>query len=75
MIGLCIFCFKFADDPAPWVAGNPGHGCTYGLGHEYPKTEKPTQPARKVDRQLCTKCGLHPKNPASSTNGCAHEYL
>ena len=72
MIAICIFCLKLPSDPTPWVRDNPGKGCTYGLEHEYP--EEPTKQPKKVDKKLCTKCGLHPKNPASSTNGCEHLY-
>lgn len=76
MIRLCIHCLKHEGDPRPWVVANPGNGCTYGLGHEFPEVEKPKPPpAKKADKQLCLKCGLHPKNPASATNGCAHGYL
>jgi hypothetical protein len=73
---VCIFCFKSPSNPTPWCPTNPGNGCTYGLGHEYPlnESEKPKQPPKKPDKQLCLKCGLHAKNPASATNGCSHEY-
>ncbi len=73
-MNLCIYCMKHEGDQTPWVKDNPGNGCTYGLGHEYPEPVKPKQQAKKVDKQLCTKCGLHQRNPASATNGCAHEY-
>lgn len=73
---LCIFCLKDQANPIPWCPDNPGNGCTYGLGHEFPLGEeaKPKQSGKKPDKQLCTKCGLHAKNPASATNGCVHEY-
>jgi hypothetical protein len=74
--GVCIFCRKRPDvDATPWVPGNPGAGCTYGLGHEVfrPIVKVAPQP-RKPDAKLCSKCGLHPKNPASATNGCEHIY-
>ncbi len=32
------------------------------------------QSCKPKDKKLCTKCGLHPKNPMFSTNGCAHEF-
>ncbi len=35
--------------------------------------EKPVQ-QKKPDKKLCKKCGLHPKNPVSVTNGCEHDY-
>jgi hypothetical protein len=75
---LCIHCLKHEGNKTPWCPDNPGHGCTYGLGHEYAssktsETAKPKQIAKR-DKQLCTKCGLHAKNPASASSGCAHEY-
>jgi hypothetical protein len=72
---ICIFCLKSPSDPTPWCRDNPGAGCTYGLGHEYPvaEIEKPKF-EKKPDKKLCVKCGLHLKNPASATNGCSHEY-
>jgi hypothetical protein len=73
-MSLCIHCMKNEGDLTPWCKDNPGLGCTYGLGHEYLEPIKPKQQAKKADKQLCTKCGLHLRNPASATNGCAHEY-
>jgi len=61
---VCIFCLAHRDR---------GTACTYGMAHEYPAGPAPKQ-APKRDTQRCTKCGLHPKNPASATNGCEHEY-
>jgi len=73
---ICIFCLRHESDPRPWCPENPGLGCTYALAHEYEPGEeaKPKQPERRLDKELCVRCGLHPKNPASATNGCAHEY-
>lgn len=72
---LCIFCIRPEGDPRSWVPSNPGKGCTYGLAHEFPPSEeKQPQQAKVRDAKLCVKCGLHPKNPTSSTNGCEHEY-
>jgi hypothetical protein len=73
--GWCIFCLRHRSDPTPHCPNNPGQGCTYGLGHEYGPSldDKPKQVAR-VDKKLCTKCGLHQKNPASASSDCAHEY-
>lgn len=85
----CIHCFKAESNKTPWCPDNPGLGCQYGLGHEYPcavcgnllcKTHvpgeeaKPKQAPKKPDKKLCTKCGLHVKNPAAATNGCEHDY-
>ena len=73
---ICIFCFRSAGAARPWCSENPGNGCTYGLGHEFPPgpADKPKATPRKVDRQLCTLCGVHAKNPASEASTCAHEY-
>jgi hypothetical protein len=62
----CIFCFK-AKSAAPAA-------CFYGMHHEFPEPEVKQQPVKLKDAKLCAKCGLHPRNPASATNGCAHEY-
>lgn len=72
---LCVFCLKSERDKTPWCASNPGLGCTYGLGHDYGDLAplKPVSKQPKRPSGLCTK-GLHPKNPASKTNGCEHSY-
>jgi len=64
-VSVCIFCLTHSSRDIAW--------CSYGMKHEYPELEKPKQVA-KLDRGLCTKCGLHAKNPASQKNGCDHEY-
>lgn len=71
--GLCIFCFEYPGSP-PWVVGNPGAGCTYGLFHEYETPVVQALAVRVRDKALCLTCGLHPKNPAASKNGCQHQY-
>lgn len=71
---ICIHCLKHRGDLSPWCKDNPGQGCTYGLGHEYPAPEKPKPQSKKVDKNICTKCGLHRKNPSSTASDCAHEY-
>lgn len=66
---VCIFCLRHRGDiPDPGA-----QTCTYSLGHEFPPRARPKQ-ASKVDASLCARCGLHPKNPAGMTNGCAHTY-
>jgi len=85
---FCIFCLRTEGDRTPWCPDNPGDGCTYGHGHEFPcavcggllckvhvpgQEDKPKQP-RKIDKNRCLKCDLNIKNPLSPTNGCAHEY-
>jgi hypothetical protein len=67
--------------------GLPNLGCTYGGAHEFPcgvcghlmckvhvpGVEKPKQ-QKKIDKQVCTKCSLHARNPASASSECKHEY-
>lgn len=71
----CMFCFKTRSNIPDLKAKN----CSYGLGHEFLEEieEKilPPKQEKKVDSKLCTKCGLHPKNPLSSQNNCQHNYL
>ena len=63
----CVFCFKHREDAAP--------ACSYGLGHEFPKGEEArVRQEKRPDAKLCVRCGLHPRNPLSSTNGCEHAY-
>lgn len=77
---ICVFCFQGSTNPKPWCPDNPGEGCTYGMHHEFPgsefapKKQKALQPVKKADKQVCTKCGVHAKNPASQTSECSHEY-
>lgn len=63
--GYCIFCFEHRSTPTKT--------CSYGCPHEFWPEPLPKQ-TKKRDVQRCTQCGLHPKNPASSTNGCDHLY-
>jgi len=73
-MSVCIFCHHDPSYTDPYCATNPGHGCTYGFHHEYENAmvaQKPPQ-AKPVDRKLCPKCGMHPKNPAYAGNGCDH---
>jgi hypothetical protein len=73
---VCTFCLRHESRLEPFCPENPGHGCTYGLHHEYPidPNEKPKAAGKKPDKSICTKCSLHMRNPASATNGCVHEY-
>lgn len=75
---ICPFCFQGPSNPKPWCPDNPGHGCTYGLHHEFPEADKVAEEKpkaiKKADKQVCIKCNVHAKNPASATNGCQHEY-
>lgn len=80
-MSICTFCFQGSNNPKPWCSENPGEGCTYGMHHEFPGSEfapakqKERKPqVKKVDKQVCTKCQVHAKNPTSQTNGCEHEY-
>ena len=64
-MNVCIFCLFHRDRDLPT--------CTYGMRHEYP--EQPTvKQAPKKDRQLCLRCGLHPRNPAYAASGCEHKH-
>lgn len=71
---LCTFCLQLDTQTTPWCPSNPGAGCTYGLGHEYPTEPVVAKAPAKRDTKRCIKCDQHPKNPASATNGCEHEY-
>lgn len=73
---ICTFCFQPPDNPKVWCVDNPGHGCTYGMHHEFPEEIKeiPQPPVKKTDKKLCTQCGLHPKNPLAASNGCQHVF-
>jgi hypothetical protein len=76
---VCIFGLRHASDPRPYCPANPGRGCTYGLGHEYPApagvvAAEVVTKSKARDKKLCITCGLHPANPAAATNGCAHTY-
>jgi hypothetical protein len=75
-LDICIFCVRHQSCTVPWCPDNPGRGCTYGYGHEYPLPQQKTKQtvAKKLDAKLCTPCGLHPKNPKSDMNGCTHVY-
>jgi hypothetical protein len=71
---VCIFCLR-CRGRIPDVAARD---CTYGFGHEFEedarrKAPQRQQPAKRASN-LCTLCGLHPNNPLSQTNGCAHLY-
>jgi hypothetical protein len=66
-IDCCLFCLRCRGSIT-------SEFCTYGLAHEFP-TPPPPPPIKKRDAKLCVVCSLHPGNPASQTNGCAHQYL
>lgn len=66
-MSVCIFCLTHES--------RVKEQCLYGMHHEYEVEKKPAQPVKKSSKALCTKCGLHPKNPASASNGCSHEYV
>jgi hypothetical protein len=72
-VGLCIFCLRSSGAPS-WVLDRPGLGCTYGLAHEYLVALAKAPALKARDMALCVHCGLHPKNPAASRNGCEHQY-
>jgi hypothetical protein len=64
---ICIFCL----DCRSSVEGKPCR--SYLSHHEFPEPPVKTGPRPKgIDPKLCPKCGLHPKNPKYSENGCDH---
>jgi len=73
---VCIMCLRHSSRTESFVPGNPGLGCTYGWRHEYEEKVKqaPSPKSKIVDKKLCHKCGLHPKNPAFMTNNCEHLF-
>jgi hypothetical protein len=66
LANICIFCLGHRDSGIVW--------CSYGMHHEYPAAETKPKQGPKPDKALCSRCGLHPKNPVSATNGCEHDY-
>lgn len=63
-MSVCIFCLGMRDASEP---------CFYGMHHELdvPIVKKQE---KKTNKLLCTKCGLHPKNPAFASSECVHEF-
>jgi hypothetical protein len=64
---LCTFCLCSREDGSKTT-------CSYGMHHEFAEVPKASGKTNKKDSKLCVKCGLHPKNPASLTNGCDHDW-
>lgn len=72
---VCIFCLRCRGNLDLTSITTSKTGCTYGLGHEFPEpVHVPMKTVKKIDKQLCTRCGLHRKNPASARSECEHEY-
>lgn len=85
-MNCCIFCLRHRTR----FEGELESSCTYKAAHEledgttYSMTDRGLMPvettapkpkqAKKKDAKLCKNCGLHPKNPVFSTNGCAHAF-
>lgn len=75
---VCVFCLQYKGTAKPYCKDNPGEGCTYGFYHEFdgeefrPKVVK--KAVKAIDKQVCTFCGIHVKNPQSASNGCSHQY-
>ena len=68
-LDVCIFCLRCRGN----LVGV--ETCSYGLRHEFPEPVQSTvEIPKRVDKQLCVKCGVHRKNPKSATSGCDHEY-
>lgn len=63
-MSVCIFCFTHESSLK--------EACSYGMHHEL-EAKVVKQVKKKANKLLCTKCGLHPKNPLFATNGCSHE--
>ena len=76
MSQVCIYCLRDESRVEPFCPTNPGKGCTYGGPHEYPLVVDTLKVPvmKKLDKKLCTKCGVHQKNPLAVTNGCSHEF-
>lgn len=70
-LDCCVFCLRCRGN----IAEPEARTCTYGMGHEFPQAAPQRQPERPRDASLCVRCGLHPRNPASATNGCEHSYV
>ena len=86
---LCIFCFRSKErieevKKMHVASGQPetdeyriktGLVCSYAFHHEYNEqiASKPKQVA-KSSKEICGRCNLHLRNPASKMNGCEHEY-
>jgi hypothetical protein len=66
--GVCVFCRQHKDNVGPVCD-------SFKARHEFREADVKAAPQpKKPDAKLCTKCGLHPRNPVSATNGCAHTY-
>jgi hypothetical protein len=68
-IDVCVFCRCHRQD----VAGQPC--ASFQAAHEF-RAAPPAPPVqtKRLDLNLCTKCKLHKKNPASATSDCQHTY-
>lgn len=72
---FCIFCIRSDDFKGQVTTLGPGP-CTYGLKHEFNESVvqvKQQQPKKDSGKNLCIKCGMHPKNPKAV--GCDHTVL
>ena len=67
-VGVCLFCREQRAD----VEGKP---CASFQGsHEFRGAPPAPVQSKRLDLNLCTKCKLHKKNPASATSDCEHLY-
>ena len=67
-VGVCVFCRQHKDHIGPVCD-------SFKMRHEFREAPIAVAPQpKKRDAQLCVHCGLHPRNPASATNGCEHDY-
>lgn len=67
-VGMCIFCREHRRD----VEGKPC--ASYLASHEFRSAPPAPTQSKRLDLNLCTKCKLHKKNPASATSDCKHTY-
>lgn len=62
----CIFCLT--------ARGNiTSKTCTYGFHHEFPTPAKVVQ-EKKIDKNICTTCKMHKKNPLYFASECSHTH-
>ena len=73
---ICTYCLQHSERKISYFKTSTG--CSYDLHHSYDEESlrpKP-QPVQvvKLKKDLCVKCGIHPRNPIFLTNGCVHEF-
>lgn len=83
----CLFCFRHRAAIECAKANNSsslsdeqridnGILCSFGCAHEFlVSATQPKQVHKTNNNDVCRRCGLHKRNPASNTNGCQHTYV